>query len=444
MSTIDDLRSTLEDRARAVDDLGAPPRVVAVHERVRGLRRRRRAAAGALAAAVVAAGVGLAALGPVGGGDGPAPAEGPRTLAGQEVPSAVSVLGRDYELSAGIEVPTGEDVARVALLPSDELRTVSLVGSGLDGGTVTLRQAGRGLARVLEVGSVQPPVPVPPGMSSFSVVLDDLGPDAEVALAVYDQTGEAPGGVVGPSTPAGPVVFPAERAGEALLGAAFSSVDGAEGSEVTTRVEVDRRQDVRVSTYCTADTRRLWVHVDVDGRPAFSRPCGNDGVVDPAGGWSEVRLSGAHTLRAYLTSDPTGGPEVDDPGAVLGLGVYPRPPTTAVAGSSIDRVVERDGRLWRLETARPATQDDAISARRVVTDDEPLLIGMVVDAGIVGLEAEPVRRPGGELSTSLLGSPAGAGVAEGQLLAGDVYYLRLSEERGRDFDATILLYRPVD
>ena len=42
MSTVDDLRSTLEDRARAVDDLGAPPRVVAVHERVRGLRRRRR------------------------------------------------------------------------------------------------------------------------------------------------------------------------------------------------------------------------------------------------------------------------------------------------------------------------------------------------------------------------------------------------------------------
>ena len=40
--------------------------------------------------------------------------------------------------------------------------------------------------------------------------------------------------------------------------------------------------------------------------------------------------------------------------------------------------------------------------------------------------------------------PAGAGVAEGQLLAGDVYYLRLYEERGRDFDATILLYRPVD
>ena len=445
MSTVDDLRSTLEDRARAVDDPGASPRVVAVHARVRGLRRRRRAAAGAVAAVVLAAGVGLAALGPVGGGDGPAPAEGPRTVAGQEVPASVTVGGRDYEYADAIEVPTGEEVARVALLPSDELRTVSLVGSGLDGGTVTLRQSSRGVARTLGDGSVQPPVPVLPGESSFSVVLDDLGPDAEVALAVYDQTGTAPGGVVGPRTPAGPVVFPAEVAGEAMLGAAFSGADGTEGSQVTTRIEVDRRQEVRLSTYCTADTRRLWVAVEVDGRPAVSRPCGNDGVVDPTGGWSGLRLSGGeHTVRAYLTSDPTRGAEVDDPGAVIGLGAYPAPPTTTVAGASVDRVVEHDGRLWRLEAALEATSDGVPGTRRLVADDEPLLVGLVFDRGVVGLRADAGLGRSGDLVSSLYDSPEGGSAGVGQLLAGDEYDVRLYEDRGRGFEGSILAYRPLD
>ena len=69
-------------------------------------------------------------------------------------------------------------------------------------------------------------------------------------------------------------------------------------------------------------------------------------------------------------------------------------------------------------------------------------LGGPVPLGDGGSAGDPERRAGDP--TSLLGSPAGAGVAEGQLLAGDAYYLRLYEERGRDFDATILLYRPVD
>ncbi|WP_341229381.1 hypothetical protein [Nocardioides salarius] len=443
MSTVDDLRSTLEDRARAVDDPGASPRVVAVHERVRGLRRRRRTAAGALAAVVLAAGVGLATLGPVGGGDGPDPAEGPRTVGGQEVPATVSVLGRGYELSDEVTVGTGERTVRVALEPSEELRVVSLAASDLDGGSATLLDHRRGVARVLGSGSVQPPVPVYPGTGGLRVVLDGLGPDAEVGLAVYDQTGPAPGAVVGPDDVA---LFRPSAFGEELLAAGFSGVDGADPSQLTVRLDLDQRQVVRVATFCTAATRGLWLSVELDGRPAYSRgSCDDEGMADLPGGWTSQERGlarGEHTLRAYLTRGAD-GPEVDDPTAVIGIGAYPEPATTTVAGTSVDRVVERDGRLWELEGALTATEDGEPFTRRVEADAEPVLVGFAFDGGTAGLEAEPVRGGGVGLTSGLVGSPRGGSSIAGQLLAGDTYEVRLYEDRGRSFEGSILVYRPV-
>ena len=442
MSTVDDLRSTLEDRARAVDDPGASPRVVAVHERVRGLRRRRRTAAGVLAAVVLAAGVGLATLDLV-GSDGPEPAGGPRAVGGQEVPATVSVLGRGYALRDAVPVRPGERTVKVELEPSEEMRVVSLAATDLDGGSATLLDRGRGVARVLGSGSVQPPVPVYPGTGGLRVVLDGLGPDAEVGLAVYDQTGPAPGAVVGPDDVA---LFRPSAFGEELLAAGFSGVDGADPSQLTVRLDLDQRQVVRVATFCTAATRGLWLSVELDGRPAYSRgSCDDEGMADLPGGWTSQERGlarGEHTLRAYLTRGAD-GPEVDDPTAVIGIGAYPEPATTTESGTSIDRVVERDGRLWELEGVLRATEDGEPVTRRVETDAGPVLVGFAFDGGTAGLEAEPVRGRGVGLTSGLVGSPRGGSSIAGQLLAGDTYDVRLYEDRGRPFEGSILLYRPV-
>ena len=55
MSTMDDLRSTLDRHASELTDHDLHVRPVAVRERIRVVRRRRRGAAGGVAAAVVGA-----------------------------------------------------------------------------------------------------------------------------------------------------------------------------------------------------------------------------------------------------------------------------------------------------------------------------------------------------------------------------------------------------
>ncbi|MDO3394213.1 hypothetical protein QWJ41_00615 [Nocardioides sp. SOB44] len=440
MSTVDDLRSTLEDRARAVDDPGASPRVVAVHERVRGLRRRRRAAAGALAAVVVAAGVGLAALGPVGGGDGPAPAEGPRTLAGQEVPATVSLLGVRYDFETAVEVDVSEGTARVSFEPGEQPVAVSLVASGLDGGTATLVDSGDGVARSLGAGSVERPVPLPSSGTSLRVVLDDVGPDAQVALAVYQRGDEPPAGVVAPG---GDAWFRAERAGEPLLGGGFTDPGG---NELQVRFELDERQRVRFSSYCTADAPGAWVNIDIDDQPGFSRTsCDEDAPADASGSWGSPAGplgAGTHTMRVYLTRGSE-GPLLEDPDALLGVAAYAEPETVEVAEAEMDRVIEVDGRLWELDAALPATRDGEPVARRVESSPGPRVVGFAARGGIVGLRVEGGGAGSRGLGSSLIDARGGASTIVGTLLGGDDYELSLREDRGRPTQGTIVLYRPV-
>ncbi len=161
MSTVDDLRSTLEDHAHGVQDPGATPRVVAVHERVRGLRRRRRTAAGALAAVVALAGVGIGVQVLGDRQTGPEPAGAPRTLADQEVPATVTILGRGYDYVEGIDLDTDERVATVRLPRADAPRAVSLAASGLGDGAATLRALRqRGRPRRRAPARWSSPVPV--------------------------------------------------------------------------------------------------------------------------------------------------------------------------------------------------------------------------------------------------------------------------------------------
>ena len=90
-----------------------------------------------------------------------------------------------------------------------------------------------------------------------------------------------------------------------------------------------------------------------------------------------------------------------------------------------------------------ATEDGEPVTRRVETDAGPVLVGFAFDGGTAGLEAEPVRGRGVGLTSGLVGSPRGGSSIAGQLLAGDTYDVRLYEDRGRPFEGSILLYRPV-
>ncbi len=74
MSTIDELRATLESHAAALPDHDAHARSGSVHQRVRAVRRRRLAGASLAAAGVATAVVLAVASGPHGGGAAPQPA----------------------------------------------------------------------------------------------------------------------------------------------------------------------------------------------------------------------------------------------------------------------------------------------------------------------------------------------------------------------------------
>ncbi|ANH37514.1 hypothetical protein I601_1072 [Nocardioides dokdonensis FR1436] len=440
MSTVDDLRSTLEDHAHGVQDPGATPRVVAVHERVRGLRRRRRTTAGALAAVVALAGVGIGVQVLGDRQTGPEPAGAPRTLADQEVPATVTILGRGYEYVEGIDLDTDERVATVRLPRSDGPRAVSLAASGLGEGAATLELYDSGVARAVGAGSLESPVPVGAEAARLRVVLEGVAPDAEVGLAVYERADEGPTGVVAPN---GTTHFRDEVAGNPLIAGAFAE-PGA--SELEMSFELDRPTVVRFATTCASPTKGVWVQFDIDDQPGWSRgACGDEGVEDASGSWGSMAdplEPGTHTVRARLTRGAEGDP-VEDPAAVLGVGAYGEPETVQRSGLSVDVVVEHDGRLWRLDETLPAVRDGRPVTHRVSTEDEPRLVGFNARGGIVGMRVEAGRAGTLGLTNTLIGAGRGGSSLSGQLLRGDDYELSLYDDRGGSFDGTILLYRPV-
>ncbi|MCW2791010.1 MAG: hypothetical protein JWO76_108 [Nocardioides sp.] len=331
MSSIDDLRSTLERHADGVADHDLHVRPVAVRERVRAVRRRRRSVAGGIAAvAVVAAVATTLSI----GADRSAPVAD-RTLAGHVAPVTMTSLGYTYAFA---QADQGDGRAVLELPTSDQPRLLSWATEG-DDDRVVLRAPGE-RPRVLEADDFGDFTFVPP-RSGGRFTLTGTG---QVALAAYDLTDAAPLG----DTSDG-VTFRFEVAGQRLIADAIGEPGDAD-------VDVDLflgAGPLPISYLCSGGPRGAWVHVAVDGEQAvFGRGC-DDVLFDPAGGGgytTTIRPDeiGDGTVRIWVT-DGEDGPTVDDPDVRLAVAAYaPARVSQRVAGAPVDDFVEHDGHLWRL------------------------------------------------------------------------------------------------
>lgn len=331
MSTMDDLRSTLDRHAGELADHDLHIRPVAVHERIRVVRRRRRGAAGAVAAVVVGA-VALSVSLSLGGGQQPPVAD--RTLAGHLAPVTMHSLGYTYTFTQGRQ---GEGRAQLRIPASEKPTLVSWATAGSDN-RVTLRGVDE-TPRKTTVADFGDFAFVPPG-DGTTVTLTGKG---RVALVAYDLTGAAPG-----DTSDG-VTFRKDVAGQRLLADAIGDPGQAD-------LSIDLSTDggaLPVSYLCSGGPKDAWLHITVNGRGAvFGSGCG-DSLFDPAGSggftsYPKAAEARAMHVRMWVT-DGRKGDVVEDPDLRIGLGAYaPAPAVGHLAGWPVTATTEYDGHLWRL------------------------------------------------------------------------------------------------
>lgn len=422
MSTLRDLRETLDERAGTVDDPERYARPVAVRARIRAARQRR-AAAGGLAVAVALA-VGITAVGTVGGSepDRPEPAG---AVVGVDVPQRTAVYGFPYELTGTDPLEGPDDRLRIQ---GNRPQAVVFAARDLGAGSATLYLGQEPVARVFG-GGLSDPVPVSAG-ARLSVRLDGAGDLARTGLAFYRATGEPAPGVTD-----GQNVFRDEAFGLTRLDAAFSDT-----GEVELPYE-GRMADLRIATGCPDAPAGAHLTVLVDDEPSSSGPCVWDGerdlsaIVDAPGDIVDGRR---HEVRAVLTDGPD-GPVIDD--GRVGLGVYSM--TTSVAGGTdVPTRIESRGRTWVLDQAEVRTFRDTDDWQDTLTAaDSDLLIGV---AGRTGGEGTLRIDWQGRLSrgsSPYIEAAYGAMTEGGFLPRGDTYDVRITGDDVRT--AALLVYRPV-
>ena len=412
MSTLDDLRSTLDRHADGLDDTERFVRPIAVRARIRAVRRRRTGLVAVAAAVVVVATA--ATVGQLRSPDRPQPAE---QVVGVDVPGSIEVLGFPYALEQTNELSDGADV-RIRGTSTDQ--AVTLAASGLGSGSATLYQDGEAVARVRSGQQLAVPLPIYDASPTFRVQLDGAPAEARTGLAVYRSTGALADGVSD-----GVSVFRDTVAGNRLITAAFAA-PGATSVTVHATGRLDRMQ---FANRCSDPGKGLWLNVSVDGDGAMSSTqCSDDGMDNTP--WASLgsRDVGRHTITAYATRGEN-GPRVAV--SELGVGVYARGRTVPVMGSDIARSAEFAGRTWRL--TRVIRARDAV----VDTADGDALLGFAASGGRAWVTWRGVLDHGRTASISDGGSTLGP-----VLLAGDRYDVRLRSD-GTGAPGALLVYRPL-
>ncbi|MFC5176433.1 hypothetical protein [Nocardioides taihuensis] len=363
MSTISDLRETLDRHAEDLVDTGLTGRAGAVRRQVRVARRRR--AATAIVAAAVALGGTVTAVGLAEGRSStPQPAS---ELGGHAVPAQLTSLGYTYAYTDGV---AGAESATLSLPATNAPRLVSWAASG-DG---------------LELTG-----PRHDAWSSGATHFDDFAFVAagdhptftasgdDVALAVYELTDAAPEGVTRDG-----ITFRQQVAGQSLLDAAVADSGAARASADIEGAGAGR---LTVAYFCTGGGDGTTVHVSVAGMPAASTAGCTDDTFDPGGIDGRRSLSwtpppgGTGQVRVWATRGPD-GPEVVDPDLRLGVGIYgPAESTERTAGVSLPALTERDGHVWQLvdvETSAPGARKLAVTAPGQDVVAQALLTGVPV------------------------------------------------------------------
>lgn len=450
MTGLEDLRATLISHV-PVEDGALCDRLPAVRSRIVMVRRRRRATALAGVVAAVAVVAGALALPPL-LTDGPD--RGDRLTAAR----AVTVGGFEYRLVEVRQTRPGQDALDLVLPRSGRDQAVVLLADHLGGGTVTLaRQAGEAgtgtpdptdvVDRVVADGAAAPvPVPAASGEPDGGYVLRvaDGAPRARAAVALYRRTDVMPDGVVDPT---GRTVFRRHVADRTLLGAAFVPRGGAEATVRFTGALAD----VRLSDFCSvpdgarSSQDRAWLHVSIDGDGYLGSSCG--APAEDATGWSsapddhEVR---EHTVRVWASRTEGGAPEAV-PGAVVGVGVYGHAATVRVHGSTLDEVVEYDGRRWRLDRVI----DSAPGGHRISAtfggEREPVLVGYAVQ-GTRRVDVGGGALAGGSRDMSADGlADARSSSLAGVLRPGSEATFTVAwPARYAEASGAVLVYRPAD
>jgi hypothetical protein len=414
MSSLDDLRATLDRHADDLDDTERYVRPVAVRARIRAVRRRRATVAAVAAVLVLVAGVaGAATL------RGPSDVDpAGQVVVGVDVPATIDVQQFPYGLAQLADVTDDQ----VHVDPRDHDQAVLLAARGLGTGSATLYSQGEPIARVHGDQQVSAPVAIGVAGIDLRVRFDGTGADARAGVAVYEATGE-----LAPGVDDGDAVFRNQVAGASLVAGAFSSPG-------ETSVKLDARSSggpLRFAFYCTAEDDGLWLNVSVDGGGALGSGCGDTDPDAGVGTWATARYpAGDHRVRVFLT-DGSDGPEVAPPdGAVIGVGIYDPPADgPRVMGTRVDSHVEYGGRDWIL--------DEVVGAPTTVdTTDGDVLLGFVGRGDPVGASWAG-RLTHGE--TPQVDSPHDASTTLGSvLLAGDRYAVTIDGGEGR-----LLVYRPV-
>lgn len=379
MTSITELRRTLDQHAHDVHDEAATGRALDVHARVRRVRQRRVAAvAGAAVVAVVA--VGSLVLLP--SDREPLPSD--RELIGQEAPETIESLGYTYAFARGVE--SGQDAQASVRLPrSDGPRLITWAA---DADEVSLDTPYG--ERTSSDGTEFDDFAIVEGVESGRWSVRAGGADA--AIAVYELTDDLPAGIEQDG-----VLFREEVGEERLVDAAFTEPGD---TELTFRVTLPEG-DLRLAELCSGVPKDMWVNLSVDGDAGSGSKGCDDPLFDPADGSAALFDEGQAgepgetvEFRVWLSSDEfRGEPAARAPGARLAVALYAvGEPAAVVAGWPADPVVEHEGHRWGfVETVTSSTAEDRLEYRND-GDRRVLLVGSYRRLGRASLLLEV---PGG-------------------------------------------------
>ena len=375
MSTLDELRRTMDQHADDIHDDAVHVRALAVRRRGQQVRRQRRVGAGIATVAAAAAVVAVVAL-PA--GHTPQPAD--RTLLGMQAPGSLESLGYTYDFSHGIVGDADRAVVRLAA--SDQPRLLTWADKGV--GTIRVHTADDRV--IASHGDFQDFTAIPPGQSGTWTI---TGTHTAAAIYTLDATRPPDG-----ATKAG-ITFRQSVQDRDLVGAQIGDL-GETSLRSSMRLPAGR---IAFASFCTGGDQRTWVHAELkDGSGSFGANCTSP-VFDP-GGNAESEFAWKHDsttqVRVWATEGEN-GPVVDDPDLRLGFGVYSMGKDTVdVAGFEVDQQVEYDGHVWSIPLPVESRPGD-----RVLRTSGP-------DLGVQYLVVATFSHTGGPVYTSLSGVPGAA------------------------------------
>jgi len=416
MTSIDELRRTLETHATDVGESDVVTRTAAVHHRVAVVRRRRRAAVAGGAAAVLAVAAGVARLPE---SEGPDPAN--RTVVGVEAPAQMRSLDYTYAFDRAIE---GDGVTAVVKLEaSDEPRLVSWATEG-DNDDVRVNQRGY---EPLTIGQADFTdfVLVHPGEPDRVAV---TAVEGEVGLAVYELTDAAPEGVTDDG-----ITFREQVENRTLVDAEVGELGD---SDISLPVSMPSG-GVGFATFCVGGPEDARFRVGV-GKEHVELSCDDASTFDPGLNSFELTRSpaGDDPVRAWVVD--RAGRAIDDPDLRLGVGVYRvTPDQRRVADQPVPELIEEDGHRWRLDAVHESDRP-TVTAR--TSEHGPQLVSLLVPGDVVEALVDIEGRPT-STDANHTGGPVGFGL--GQVSAGSRISVSLSGTT-EGFETALVTYERDD